>query len=237
MAQVGLVPASIAPVSPAARGYAPAPAPVPAFGQDAFVRTPAPAPTYGYPAYPAASGVPAAAESPAHARRDAWFIAQNGGWSNPLEDVAGNQNCGPACVAMIAKAFGRVGAGPASADAVVEATRSMMGATPDELQPTDTSQLVAGAANYGLPARHLVGADLAALQAELAAGRLPIACVAPRYFDPAASGGHFTVVTAIRGGMVYLNDPGNPAGPMAIPVQQFQACWQEKFGHLVSVGA
>ena len=238
MTEIGLVSARIAPIAPLARGAYGASVPS-AFGQDAFVRTaPVAAPAYQPPAgvsgyFSATSG----AEAPAHGRRASWFIAQLGGLSNPYEDVANNQNCGPTAVAMIAKAFGRLPVGPAGADAAIEETRARMGATPDELQPTDTAQLVAGAESFGLRASHLVNADLATLQAELAAGKLPIACVVPKYLDPAATFGHFTVVTAVRDGLVYLNDPGNTQGPMAVPVSMFMDCWQQKMGHLVSIGA
>jgi hypothetical protein len=61
--------------------------------------------------------------------------------------------------------------------------------------------------------------------------------VVPTYLDPAASAGHFTVVTAVKDGMVYLNDPGNPQGPMAIPAATFLGCWQQRAGFMVSVGA
>lgn len=67
-----------------------------------------------------------------------------------------------------------------------------------------------GVADLGVEALHLPGqAD-----AEIAKGRLPIVHVRPRYLFPGTDGGHYTGVTAVRDGKVYLNDSASKTGPI-----------------------
>lgn len=159
-----------------------------------------------------------------HASRKSWFISQYPSRSNPREDQrVQNANCGPTSVAMVARAFGRLKITSKQADNAIEAVRKRGDMGRDQTDGTAIFQLARAARSYGLEAVAKPSPDLAAINAELQAGRLVIAHVVPRYLWPSTDTGHWTVVTAIKHGRVYLNDPANPAGPMSVDAAAFMA--------------
>jgi len=82
------------------------------------------------------------------------FVSQVPGGANTNEDSgAGNANCGPACLLMAGRMFGKAGGGGAEADGQIEEMRGLMGADPNEQNGTSTDQLVQGAQKMGLNAK------------------------------------------------------------------------------------
>lgn len=148
-----------------------------------------------------------------------WFISQYRGRFNANEDARGNLNCGPTALTMVAKAYGKLQATAASANGVIERVRRLMGASPSEYVGTSFTGMRQAAGRLGLQSRHLGNASLAALQSELAQGRLVVANVHTAYMG--ADSLHFTVVTQIANGMVHLNDPAT-ATPITISAAAFQ---------------
>jgi ABC-type bacteriocin/lantibiotic exporter with double-glycine peptidase domain len=159
--------------------------------------------------------------------------------SNPREDVRRhNANCGPTSVAMIARAFGAIRPTRAQVDDTIETVRKRGGMPRDQTEGTSVAQLARAARTYGLDADVLGCRGTAAIQKELARGRLVIAHVVPRYLWPNTDTGHYTVVTAIRGGKVYLDDPANPQGPMTVSVRAFNRAIADRGTYvMVSIGA
>ena len=178
----------------------------------------------GLPPLPTGPGTAPASGSP-HDRRHAWFLSQQPTAAfNPNEDVAGNGNCGPSSVTMIARPFGMLDITAAQVDAANEDTRRRMGESADEKKGTSFAGIERGLESYGLNAE-VKGAPnyIEAIQAELARGRLVIAHVRATYLRPNATTGHYTVVTKIENGQVYLNDSSNKGGPIVISVDAFMA--------------
>jgi predicted double-glycine peptidase len=81
-----------------------------------------------------------------------------------------------------------------------------------------------------------MGGSLAALQAELDAGRLPIVLVAPREFRNSKSNGHYLVVTKIDERGVHCNDPALKNGPTVIPTDGFLRGWKARGMGAISIG-
>lgn len=163
-----------------------------------------------------------------------WHLSQERSHRNLSEDAAGNLNCGPTAIAMIAQAFGKLAVSPASADDAIEEARRRMGGG-SEYVGTTHSQLKAGAESYGLRAE-ILGGGLDAIKNQLAQGKLVVASLIPTYFDPNWTYPHFTVVTKVEGGRVHLNDPAR-AEPIVISETAFLAA-QAAYPHrgLVSIG-
>lgn len=193
----------------------------------------------GGPKAPTQTTVPVTADTVAelHDSRTSWFMSQTHGVYNSNEDTWGNSNCGPTSLAMIAKAFGKISPGPEGVDAAIEDARRRMGQSQNERDYTSTTGLVKGAQSYGLSAAAKHADSLATIQSELNANRLVIASVVPKYLSPLSiGGGHFTVVTAIKDGKVYLNDPWRNNGPMVVDAKVFEDALKSRTGTIVSIG-
>lgn len=153
------------------------------------------------------------------------FVSQYRSTSNVNEDASrANGNCGPASLTIVAEAFGKRSVTPGNANAAIEDSRRRMGAgtsNSSEYSGTSYEQLVRGAKSYGLDADVLYG-GLDKLKAELAKGRLVIAHLRPSYLNPNSTSGHYTVVTKVADGRVYMHDPANASGPMSISEAQFK---------------
>lgn len=172
-----------------------------------------------------------------HANREKWFICQYPGASNPGEDAAGNGNCGPTSLTMAAWAFGAIN--PKSRqelDAHIEKSRAMMGFGPNEYAGTSSEGIAAGARKYGLDATVHGGVNLQKIQAELARGRVVVVNTSTYHLSGRRGGGHFSVVTAIKDGKVYLNDSARQA-PMVVDAGTYMESIRDKgFYHMVSIG-
>lgn len=177
-----------------------------------------------------------AAGADLHEQRRTWFMSQHRGAYNPAENAPTNLNCGPASLAMIAKAFGKTAPDRRGVDAAIEDARARMGEGVDEREATSVAGLVTGARSYGLAAATKRVSALADVQAELAAGKLVIASVVPTYADARATNGHFAVVTKIEGGQVWLNDPGKASGPFTVSAQAFWEALSARSRTIVPVG-
>lgn len=193
---------------------------------------PAPAPRPTPTPAPSPAPTPAPAPSPTlpaghpHARREEWFFSQQRGPWNPNEDVLGNGNCGPTAVTMVAKAFGSINPAIDEADAAIEETRRRIGESQNELHGTNLAGLQRALHSYGLQAKVTSAggtqqAYFDRVSSELAQGKLVIAHVKASYLRPNPSSGHYTVITAIQDGKVYLNDSSNKNGPMAVSLDEF----------------
>lgn len=181
-----------------------------------------------------------------HASRKEWFISQYRGTYNRNEDVGDkNGNCGPTSVAMIACAFGKRDIRKHKADGLIEEARRRIGQSQNERSGTTISGLRQALKSYGLHATLDQGkptADtLKRMKADLAEGKLVLANVVPKYFSEKLKYGHFTVVTAIKDGKVYLNDPGTNQGPKVVDADEFLRCLRlrhhqdpDTFGQLTS---
>ncbi len=167
-----------------------------------------------------------------------FFISQYQSSFNTKEDTPRNGNCGPTSLTMVAEAFKKIGVSPQSADQAIEDTRRRMGASRSEYDGTSYAELVKGAKSYGLDAKVLYG-KLDVIQKELEQGRLVIAHVIPSYLNPnTTSKGHYTVVTKIADGKVYLNDPARSAGPVVVSAEAFLKGQKARKAYgLVSIGA
>jgi len=183
---------------------------------------PRPAPQPGPAPRPAPPRGVDAAGARAQQTPKAWFISQYRGAYNSREDAAGNGNCGPTSVAMLAKAFGKIDPGAAGADAAIEDARRRVGESRSEYKGTSVAGLARGLESYGLDAKTMWSVNIPKLKAELAKGRLLICHVIPSYLNPnTRSTGHYTTVYAIRDGKVYLNDPARTAGPVVVSERAF----------------
>lgn len=152
------------------------------------------------------------------------FISQYKSIYNTNEDAPRNGNCGPTSLTMIAEAFGKITVTPATANKAIEETRRRMGAgttQASEYNGTSFAQLQKGAASYGLKSK-VVWGSIDAIKKELQAGRLVIAHVRPDYLFPGTTSGHYTVVTKIENGKVYMHDPANTKGPMVLSEAAFK---------------
>jgi len=164
-----------------------------------------------------------------HASRGKWFISQFRGKYNRNEDTySDNGNCGPTSVTMIASAFGKVNIKGHRADAAIEKSRKRFGQSLDEHKGTTVFGARKALESYGLntslhrakPSRD----TLKNMKKQLAKGKLVLCNVVPKFFSERLTNGHFTVVTAIKNGKVYLNDPGTNRGPMTISTKEFLRC-------------
>jgi peptidoglycan hydrolase-like protein with peptidoglycan-binding domain len=174
-----------------------------------------------------------------HDRRESWFLSQQPGPYNPAEDAPGNGNCGPSAVTMIARAFGKVNVDAQGVDAAVEETRRRIGEGMSEYKGTSIAGLVKAAESYGLDAHTMGGVTtIEQIQNELAQGRLVIGHVKATYLRPNPTSGHYTVITKIENGRVYLNDSSNKGGPMDISVADFWKAVKARGSYtMISVGA
>jgi hypothetical protein len=182
-------------------------------------------------------GAPPPPSSP-HERREDWFLSQQPGPYNPNEDAPGNGNCGPSAVTMVARAFGKVTFPKEGADAAVEETRRRIGESQSEYQGTSIAGLQKALRSYDLDAQVIHNVtDVSKIQAELAKGRLVIAHVSTYHLSGNRGGGHYTVVTGIKDGKVYLNDPAHKQGPMVVDAGVFMESVNDRGTHMmVSVG-
>jgi len=133
-------------------------------------------------------------------------------------------------------AFGKVAVSPENANDTIERTRMAMTGKNSEKNGTSFAQLKKGAEAYGMTARQ-TGGSLAALQAELSVGRLPIVLLSPKEFRNSTSTGHYVVVTKIDAQGVHCNDPAVKSGPIVIPADGFLKGWKARGMGAISIGA
>lgn len=189
------------------------------------------------PAIPSAPSAPTSKPSSGKlSDPQSFFVSQYKSVSNSQEDTPNNGNCGPTSLTMVAMAFKKLSVSPKSADDAIEGTRRRMGASSSQYDGTSYAELQRGAQSYGLNAKVLYG-GLDVIRSQLKEGRLVIAHVRPNYLFPKTTSGHYTVVTKIENGRVYLNDPANPKGPMSISEAQFLEAQKLRGAYgLISIG-
>jgi hypothetical protein len=168
---------------------------------------------------------------------DACYITQyHHAVYNPNQRRNGNANCGPTSLAMALKHFGKEPAALASrakANDLVLAVRKAMTGTTDENSWTYPVQVMDGARRFGLKSEIVF--SLPAIQAAMSQpGRMMVVNVnpTPAYVNQLAEpydGGHFALVTAIKGNKVYLNDP-LAAGPIVISLHQLEVALTTPLG-------
>jgi hypothetical protein len=169
---------------------------------------------------------------------DAYYITQyHHAVYNPNQRRTSNANCGPTSLAMALRAFGKEPAGLGSrskANELVLAVRKAMTGTTNENTWTYPVQVMEGARRFGLKSE--VVFSLSAIQAAMAKpGRLMVVNVnpTPAYADQLVDpydGGHFALLTAIRGNKCYLSDP-LANGPIVISLHQLEVALTTPLGH------
>lgn len=182
----------------------------------------------------------ASASSPieqALSQSDSYFITQyHHVRYNPEQSSANNANCGPTSLAMALKAFGREPSDLADADHardLILYVRQVMTGTRDESTWTYPSQVQDGARRMGLNAEVVFTLD--AIEKVMAVpGRLMVVNVnpSPAYADQLVypyDGGHFALLTAIKGNKAYLNDP-LANGPITLSLSQLETALTTPLG-------
>lgn len=81
---------------------------------------------------------------------DRFFLTQFKSGTNPKEDTAKNGNCGPSCLVMAARAFGKFLIHPGQADAAIEDARLRMTGSVNEKAGVSVGQIARGARSLGL---------------------------------------------------------------------------------------
>ena len=135
-----------------------------------------------------------------------FFISQVRSSSNPTGSVD-NSNCGPASLAMAARAYGKWAPGIAESDfpAMMTWIRRVMGHKTDEMQGTNIPWLTKAADQLGLP--NSMFTDVNQLSGHVSKGRLVI--VTGYMKDLNMPGGtHTMLVVGERGDDYVINDPG-----------------------------
>lgn len=179
-----------------------------------------------------------AAAGSLHQHRESWFISQFSSRYNPNEDTPGNGNCGPASLTMVAKAFGKINPTAGQADAAIEESRRRMGDSRSEHDGTSVEGIARGARSYGLNAKVSWNANASTIAGELGKGRAVI--VHGIYIRPDGSlsgSGHYYVVTAIKDGKAYLNDPAYSGGPRVVSVNTLMTSIKKRGTYgMISIG-
>jgi hypothetical protein len=158
---------------------------------------------------------------------DSYFITQyRQARYNPNQAAGDNANCGPTSLAMAVRAFGKAPSGLNGVDhsfKLIHAVRKAMTGSVDDDTWTYPVQIMQGASQFGLKNKLVFGLD--AIKAAMAQpGRLMVINInpAPAYADRLAydyDGGHFALLTAIKGNQAYVNDPLGK-GPIVISLAQ-----------------
>ncbi len=172
------------------------------------------------PTTPTTPSTPSTPTGSLHANRESWFISQFKGKYNTNEDTPNNGNCGPTSLTMVAKAFGKINPSAGGADAAIEESRRRMGDGNNEYNGTSVAGIARGAKSYGLDAKVSWNAGVDSISKELAKGRSVIVHGTYIRANGTYGGGHYYVVTAIKDGKAYLNDPAWTGGPRVVPVSQ-----------------
>lgn len=172
-----------------------------------------------------------------------WFISQTKTRKYNSREDDGSGNCGPTCLTMAAKAFGKVNGGAWKMDQAIEhSRRKAMHAGRDEDYGTSIYQIKHGAEeHYGLKAKlqHGHGSNVTRklndtidhIKANLEKGRPVIVhgVMIRSMHDSRASkygeGGHYFMVTKIAKNkhgewVAHLNDPAWPDGPRTVPLSR-----------------
>lgn len=182
-------------------------------------------------------GAVAVAAGSLYERRESWFISQFSSRYNTNEDTPGNGNCGPTSLTMVAKAFGKINPTAGQADAAIEESRRRMGDSRNEHDGTSVEGIARGARSYGLDAKVSWNANSNTIANEIANGRAVIVHGVYIRRDGSYGGGHYYVVTAIKDGKAYLNDPAYSDGPRVVSVDTLMTSIKKRgtFG-MISVG-
>lgn len=135
-----------------------------------------------------------------------FFISQVRSSTNPTGSVD-NSNCGPASLAMAAKAYGKWAPGVADGDnpGMMTWIRHAMGHKNDETQGTNVPWLTRAADQLGLP--NQLFQDYDQLAGHVAKGRLVIVAGYLQGLN-LPGGGHAMLVVGARGDDFLVNDPG-----------------------------
>ena len=156
--------------------------------------------------------------------------------STNLNENNGVSNCGPACLANTLKDFGVEDVNPENANDEIEETRSEMGASPDESEFTNTSQIARGARANGLVANEYKGgATTDDVDKELANNKEAIVNVNNTHWGGNAEAHFVTVVGKDSEGNYLVKDPQSEE-VLKIPKEQMAAAMEDRDGYMVAVG-
>jgi hypothetical protein len=155
-----------------------------------------------------------------------YFISQNKDKTNP-DAPKNNSDCGPTCLAMVARRFNKIPAGydatPNQAERFISHVRELMTNKDNHKVGTNDQQIIRGAKQLGLNASILKPRSMQALDLQLKKGRMIIASgfpCAPGAFGPAhgyhkGNGGHFVVVCKkLSDGRYLIDDPAGSSTHM-----------------------
>jgi predicted double-glycine peptidase len=157
--------------------------------------------------------------------------------STNLNEDNGVSNCGPASLTNALKDFGIEKVDPESADGEIAETRSEMGASSDESEFTDTSQIAKGARANGLVANEYKGgATTDDIDKELSNNKEAIVNVNSVAGGWGNAEAHFvTVVGKDSEGNYLVKDPKSEQ-VLTIPKEQMAAAMNDREGYMVAVG-
>lgn len=157
--------------------------------------------------------------------------------STNLNEDNGVSNCGPASLTNALKDFGVEKVDSENADSEIEETRSEMGASSDESEFTDTSQIAKGArANKLVANEYKGGATTDDIDKELANNKEAIVNVNSVAGGWGNAEAHFaTVVGKDSEGNYLVKDPQSEQ-VLTIPKEQMAAAMNDRGGYMVAVG-
>jgi Peptidase_C39 like family len=150
-----------------------------------------------------------------------YFISQEKDKTN-LQAPKNNGDCGPTCLVMVAKCFGKIPSGfstsPSSVERLISYVRELMTHKDNHKAGTNDNQIIRGAHNLGMQASEVKPLTLDSIDKELAIGHLVIAAgfpCAPGAFGPhhgykKGNGGHYILVCKKTPDNRYIID--DPAG-------------------------
>lgn len=167
----------------------------------------------------------------AHADPNDFFLSQmqDAKW-NPRAPTW-SQNCGPASLAMVLKAYDMIPpliGTPEDPQEFIRKTRHAMMGNEDDYQLSSLEDLERGAEALGFKHERTYG--LEGIRTAVMLGKPVIVAGNPIAYSGRFSsdqyapfdGGHFVLVTGMTGSQVYLNDPLSRKGNMAVSTAEFQ---------------
>ena len=148
-----------------------------------------------------------------------YFISQDKDKTNP-HAPKNNGDCGPTCLSMIARHFGKIPSGysasPGDAERLISHVRELMTNKDNHKAGTQVADIIRGAERLGMKAHELKPRTMKVLDQELSIKHLVIAGgnpSAPGAFGPShgytKKCSHWVVVTKkTNDGYYFINDPG-----------------------------
>jgi hypothetical protein len=152
------------------------------------------------------------------------WVSQNDPTGKDANYLNGAENCGPAVLAMIAKANGKEPLGTTDAQFI----SNEMKVAGTNAQGTTGNGMIAALQNMGMQTAANPGGDLNWINSQLQQGHDVIAngdfYSVPGHTDPTLVAGHYIAVTGVNQGVYTVSDPAaQNAGTLTMTADQLQA--------------